>query len=56
MANVEYPSSSTESFPEDSEGNESFEEVLIENDSGSTEILLIPRSGESDVYVSIAII
>jgi len=46
--------SSTESFSGASEGDESFEEVLIENDSGDTEILLIPRRSETEnpVHVS----
>ena len=40
--------SSTESFSRASKGDESFEEVLIENDSGDTEILLIPRRSITD--------
>ena len=51
----EIPScSSSESFSGASEGDESFEEVLIENDSGDTEILLIPRRSETDNTVHVS--
>ena len=39
---------STKSFSRASKGDESFEEMLIENDSGDTEILLIPRHSKTD--------
>ena len=45
--------SSTESFSGAIEGDESFEEVLIENYSGDTEILLIPRPRRSETKIPV---